>query len=62
MHYFSNLFWYRTLHVLDRSAVHHQQYTQQWVLVIQVMLTDCLCGQDGTAFFYYKNISLCTVL
>jgi hypothetical protein len=24
MHYFSNLFWHRTLHALDRSTVHHQ--------------------------------------
>ena len=25
MHYFSNLFWYRVLHVSDRSTVHHQE-------------------------------------
>ena len=25
MHYFSNLFWYRVLHVLDRHTVHHQE-------------------------------------
>jgi len=25
MHYFSNLFWWRTPHVSDRSTVHHQQ-------------------------------------
>ena len=25
MHYFSNLFWYRTLHDLDRFTVHHQE-------------------------------------
>jgi hypothetical protein len=25
MHYFSNLFWCRTLHVSDRSTVHHQE-------------------------------------
>jgi len=25
MHYFSNLFWYRTLHVSDRFTVHHQE-------------------------------------
>jgi hypothetical protein len=24
-HYFSNLFWYRTLHVSDRFTVHHQE-------------------------------------
>jgi hypothetical protein len=26
VHYFSTLFWYRTLHVLDRSTVHHQEF------------------------------------
>jgi len=26
MHYFTNLFWQRTLHVSDRSTVHHQEY------------------------------------
>jgi hypothetical protein len=25
MHYFSNLFWYRTLHVSDRFTVHSQE-------------------------------------
>jgi len=25
MHYFSTLFWLRTLHVLDRFGVHHQE-------------------------------------
>jgi hypothetical protein len=25
MHYFSDLFWYRTLHVSDRFTVHHQE-------------------------------------
>jgi len=25
MHYFSTLFWYRTLHVSDRFIVHHQK-------------------------------------
>jgi len=25
MHYSSNLFWQRTLHVSDRSTVHHQE-------------------------------------
>jgi len=24
MHYFSTLFWWRTLHVSDRFTVHHQ--------------------------------------
>jgi len=25
MHYFSNLFWYRTLHVSDMITVHHRE-------------------------------------
>jgi hypothetical protein len=25
MHYFSNLFWYRTLYISDRFIVHHQK-------------------------------------
>jgi len=25
MHYFSDLFWYRTLHVSERFTVHHQE-------------------------------------
>jgi len=25
MQYFTNLFWYRTLHVSDRFTVHHQE-------------------------------------
>jgi hypothetical protein len=25
MHHFSNLFWHRTLHVLDTFTVHHQE-------------------------------------
>ena len=35
MHYFSNLFWYRTLHVSGRFTVHHQYsstvYTAQYL-------------------------------
>ena len=26
MHYFTNLFWERTLRVSDKSTVHHQEY------------------------------------
>jgi len=28
-HYFSNLFWWRTLHFSDRTTVHHQEYQHQ---------------------------------
>ena len=27
MHYYSNLFWYVTLHVSDRFTVHHQEFS-----------------------------------
>jgi len=45
MHYFSNWFWYRTLHVSDRFTVRNISslvlYTQQLVFVIQVIVTAC---------------------
>ena len=44
IHYFSHLFWYRTLHVSDGFTVHHQEsilYTQQYVFIILVMLNAC---------------------
>ena len=34
-----NYFWNRTLRVSDRFSVHHQEYTQQYVYVIQVSIT-----------------------
>ena len=42
MHYFTNLFRYRALHVSDRFTVHHQESSTVYtVFVIQVMLTVC---------------------
>jgi hypothetical protein len=42
---FLNFIWQRTLQVLDRSTVHHQEsillYSQQQIFVILVMLTVC---------------------
>ena len=41
---FSNLFWNETLHVSDRSSVHHQEFFTvhtAMVYVIEVMLTAC---------------------
>ena len=36
MHYFSNLFWYRTLHVSDRFTVHNQESSTLWQIPIAV--------------------------
>ena len=49
MHYFSNLFWYRTLHVSDRFTVHHQEYGTVYT-VIGISHTDyanCLVAGSG---------------
>jgi len=43
-HYFSNLFWYWTLRVSDRSTVHHQEpqhWTHSKVFIMLVMLPVC---------------------
>jgi hypothetical protein len=49
MHYFSNLFWQRTLHVLDRSVVHHQEshtvYTA--IGICHASYVDCLLVGSG---------------
>ena len=37
MHYISNLFWYRTLHVWDRFTVHHQESST----VLQIPVASC---------------------
>jgi len=44
MHYFSNLFWYRTLHVSDRSTVQHQESSTVYTAVsITCMKTTYCC-------------------
>ena len=44
MHYFSNLFWYRTLHVSDRFAVHHQESSTVYtaIAICHTGYADCL--------------------
>ena len=49
MHYFSNLFWYRTLHVSNRLTVHHQESITVYT-VIRICHTgyaDCLLARSG---------------
>jgi len=42
MHYFWTLFWQRTLHVLDRFTVHHQEsYHRICSNMYFVILVDC---------------------
>jgi hypothetical protein len=33
IHYFSNVFWYRTLHVSDRLTVHHQESSTAYTAI-----------------------------
>jgi hypothetical protein len=44
MHYFSNLFWYRTLHVSDRFTVHYQQSSTVYraIGICHASYADCL--------------------
>jgi len=48
MHYFSNLFWYRTLHVSDRSTVHHQESSTVYTAVgiSHTGYADCLLARS----------------
>jgi hypothetical protein len=50
---FSYLFWKETLHILDSSSVHHQEFFivhKAVVYVIHVFLTACKQDRDGTKF------------
>jgi hypothetical protein len=67
MHYFSNLFWYRILHVSDRFTIHQQEsgtvYTAMGIC--RTGYVDCLLTRSGIVHlvvFYYKNMSRCTFL
>jgi hypothetical protein len=44
MHYFSKLFWYRTLHVSDRITVHHQESSTVYTTIdiCHTGYADCL--------------------
>ena len=49
MHYFSNLFWYRTLHVSDRFTIHHQESSTVYTAIGigHTGYADCLLGGSG---------------
>ena len=48
MHYFSNLLWYRTLHVSDRFTVHHQETCTVYTAVgiCCTVCADCLLARS----------------
>jgi len=50
MHYFSNLFWYRTLHVSDMFIVHHQESSTVYTAIgiFHTGCADCLLAVSVT--------------
>jgi hypothetical protein len=53
IHYFSNLFWNRTLHVSDRFSVHHQESNTVYTTtgVCHTGFADCLPAGSGWNWF-----------
>ena len=49
MHYFSNLFWYKTLHVSDRFTVHHQESNTVYtaIRICHTVYADCLLARSS---------------
>ena len=49
MQYFSNLFWYRTLHVYDRFTVHHLESSTVYAAIgiCHTVYADCLLARSG---------------
>jgi hypothetical protein len=49
MHYFSTLFWYRTLHVSDRFTVHHQESSTVYraIGICHRTYADCRLARSG---------------
>ena len=49
MHFFSNLFWYRTLHISDRFTVHHQGSSTVYTAMGSCRKghADCLLARSG---------------
>jgi len=49
LHYFSNLFRYRTLHVSDRFTVHHQDFSTVYTAIgiCHAGYADCLLARSG---------------
>jgi len=58
MHYFTNLFWYRTVHVLDRFIVHHQESTtrETAIGICHTGYADCLLARSGSEFYTKINL------
>jgi len=56
MHYFPNLFWYRTLHVLDRFTVHHQESSTVYTTIgsCHTAYADCMLEDSQ-----HKHLLLC---
>jgi len=50
MNYFSNLFWYRNLHVSDRFTVHHQESSTVYTAIgiCHTGYADCLLAVSIT--------------
>ena len=51
MHYFSNLFWYRTIHVSYRFTVHHQDSStvHTAISICHTGYADCLLAGSGSS-------------
>jgi len=63
MHYFSNLYWYRTLHVSDRLTVHHQKSStvDTAIGIYHTGYTDCLLARSGCSILILLTDSItCT--
>jgi len=60
MHYFSNLFWYRTLRDSDRFTVHHQESSTVYTAIgiCHTGYADCLLA-DSQHNLYGKYLLLC---
>ena len=70
MHYFSNLFWHRTLHVSDRFTVHHQESSTVYTAIgiCHTGYAGCLLARSGwnsmelasvTRIYHYARSSEC---
>ena len=62
MRYFPNLFWYRTLHALDRFTVHHQESSTVYTAIgiYHTNYADCLLARSGwNALTYMTNTYCC---
>ena len=50
IHYFTNLIWYRTLHVSDRFTVNHQESSTVYTAIgiCHTGYADCLLARSGS--------------